>query len=93
MEVSCSAAYNHINTYVHPQATIVDGSGFEERYFMVGVKDRANSLGNTVIDLPENVEQNMMWITLMDSHSLAGKLPSRRKTSFTDECSLEQGYF
>lgn len=71
MEVSCSAAFNHINTYVHPQATIVDGSGAEELYFMAGVHDRANSLGSPIVEVPADVEQNLMWITLLDSHSLA----------------------
>lgn len=74
MEVSCSAAYNHINTYVHPQATILDGSGLEEAYFLSGLKKRASTLGNTLIDLPENAEQSLMWITLLDSASLAGQL-------------------
>lgn len=71
MEVSCSAAYNHINTYVHPQVAIVDGSGAEEQYFMAGVYDRANSLGGTIVALPHDAEQNLMWITLLDSRSLA----------------------
>jgi hypothetical protein len=73
MEVSCSAGFNHINTFVHPQATFIDASGAEEQFLAKGLKDRANSLGRTVIDLPENSEQNMMWTTLLDSSSLSGK--------------------
>ena len=73
MEVSCSAAFNHINTFVHPQATFVDGSGLEELYFMKGVNERADHLGRTIIELPENTEKSLMWITLLDSASLAGK--------------------
>lgn len=72
MEVSCAAAFNHITTFVHPQATLIDGSGEEELYFWKGVKDRAEILGRTVIEVPDNVEQSLMWITLLDSASLSG---------------------
>lgn len=73
MEVSCSAGFNHINNFVHPQATFIDASGEEELFFLKGLKDRANSLGRTVIELPETAEQTMMWTTLLDSASLSGK--------------------
>jgi len=72
MEVSCSAAFNHINTFIHPQATLIDGSGLEEEYFLKGVNDRAASLEKTIIQLPERTE-SLMWITLLDSNSLACK--------------------
>ena len=72
MEVSCAAAFNHINTFVHPQATFIDASG-EEEIFMKGLEKRANTLGRTVIELPENAEQTLMWTTLLDSSSLSCK--------------------
>ncbi len=72
MEVSSAAAFNHINTFVHPQATFVDASGEEEVWFSNGLKQRAVTLGRTVIGLPENAEQTLMWITLLDSTSLSG---------------------
>lgn len=74
MEVSASAAFNHINTFVHPQATIIDGSGDEELWFSKGVTDRAITLGRTIIELPSNAEQNLMWLTHLDSASLSGGL-------------------
>lgn len=73
MEVSSSAGFNHINTFVHPQATFIDGSGEEELFFLKGLKGRASSLGRTVIELPGNAEQNLMWTTLLDSASLSGE--------------------
>jgi hypothetical protein len=72
MEVSSSAALNHINSYVHPQATFMDGSGEEELFFLRGVKDRAVRIGLTIIELPENAEKSLMWITLLNSASLKG---------------------
>ncbi|KUJ16182.1 uncharacterized protein LY89DRAFT_617231 [Mollisia scopiformis] len=71
MEVSSAAAFKHINDFVNPQATFVDSSGDEETWFSKGLKQRAGSLGRTVIELPENAEQNLMWITLLDSSSLS----------------------
>lgn len=72
MEVSSSAGFNHVNTFVHPQATLIDGSGDEEIFFLRGLRNRASNLGRTVIELPENAEQNLMWTTLLDSASLSG---------------------
>ncbi|TVY67464.1 hypothetical protein LSUE1_G007397, partial [Lachnellula suecica] len=71
MEVSTSAGFNHINNFVHPQATLIDGSGDEELFFEKGLKTRAAALGRTVIELPENSEQYLMWVTLLDSASLS----------------------
>lgn len=73
MEVSSAAAFKHINDFVHPQATFIDTSGEEEVWFLRGVKQRATTLGRTIIELPENSEQNLMWITMLDSSSLGGK--------------------
>jgi hypothetical protein len=73
MEVSCAAGFGHINTFIHPQATFVDGSGQEEVYFLSGLHERANALARTVIEVPDNSERNLMWITLLDSVSLSGK--------------------
>ena len=73
MEVSCSAAFGHINTFVNPQATFIDGSGEEELFFLKGMKSRARAVGRTVIELPDNAEQTLMWTTRLDSASLSGK--------------------
>ena len=74
MTVSASAGFNHINTFIHPQATVIDGSGEEDDFFMKGLKKRATLLGRTIIELPDNAEQTMLWITMLDSASLNGKI-------------------
>lgn len=73
MEVSVSAAFNHINTFVHPQATFIDASGDEEMWAMKAIQERASTLGRTIIEVPANAEQNLMWLTMLDSASLSGK--------------------
>lgn len=74
MEVSSSAAISHIDNYMHPQAIIVDGSKTEEEFHLRGVRQKAASLSKTVIELPENSEQTLQWITKLDAASLSGKL-------------------
>ncbi|KFY33676.1 hypothetical protein V494_07419 [Pseudogymnoascus sp. VKM F-4513 (FW-928)] len=59
MEVSSAAALGHINNYMHPRAVIVDNSGTEEEYFLVGIRERSVELGRTLIELPYNAEQSM----------------------------------
>ncbi|KAL2070446.1 hypothetical protein VTL71DRAFT_13472 [Oculimacula yallundae] len=71
MEVSSAAAFGHINTFIHPQATLIDGSGEEEVWFSRGLNHRAIMLGRTVIELPDNAEKNLMWLNLLDSASLS----------------------
>lgn len=78
MEVSSIAALGHINKYMHPQAVIVDNSGTEEEYFLTGIRDRSIELGRTLIELPDNAEQSLMWLTRLDSSSLNGKSPKTR---------------
>jgi hypothetical protein len=73
MEISCSAAFSHINTYIQPQATFIDVSKEEELFFIAGVKERADSLGRTIVEMPKDSEDKLMWTTLLDSASLSGK--------------------
>jgi hypothetical protein len=74
MEVSCSAGLKHINDFVHPQAVIIDGSGDEDDFLISGFRSRTNALQRTLIELPADVEQNLMWITQLDSAALSGQL-------------------
>ncbi|KAL3419785.1 hypothetical protein PVAG01_08283 [Phlyctema vagabunda] len=71
MAVSTSAALSHINNFMHPQVILVDGSGEEEAYFLKGIRERAGLTGTPIIDLPDNTEQSLLWITDLDSASLS----------------------
>ena len=70
MEVSCSAALGHINSYMSPQAVIIDNSGHEDVFFLKALREKAPTLGQTLIELPSNAEQSLRWITKLDSSSL-----------------------
>lgn len=64
---------DHINTYMHPQAIIVDASEQEERFFRRGVRAQAKASGNTLIELPVDSAKDLMWLTKLDSASVHSK--------------------
>ncbi|KAI0999763.1 hypothetical protein K3495_g8433 [Podosphaera aphanis] len=70
MQVSVSAAFKHINTLMNPQATLIDASETEELWFLEGIRSQALDLSRTVIEIPKDAEENMRWITVLDSSSL-----------------------
>lgn len=74
MEVSVKAGVGHIDRFVTPQALIIDYQGREDAYFISAIRSKALSMGKSLIELPADAEKNMMWITRLDSGSLAGKV-------------------
>ncbi|KAK3948451.1 hypothetical protein QBC32DRAFT_381371 [Pseudoneurospora amorphoporcata] len=66
-----SRAFHHIQTYMHPQAVLVDASGEEEEYFLVAARAQASEEGFPVIELPEGAQKRLGWMTKLDSASLA----------------------
>lgn len=92
MEVSCSAGFNHINAFVHPQAVLIDASGDEDDFLLSAFRTRANVLDRTLIELPKNIEQNLMWIVQLDSAALSGKYISEEGNCFrlANKYSLDQ---
>lgn len=72
MKISASAALGHIHAFLHPQAVIVDNSGIEDIFLLEGFKTTSAMLGVTLIELPKDAAQNLMWLTKLDSWSLSG---------------------
>ncbi|SZF03408.1 unnamed protein product [Blumeria hordei] len=70
MQASVSAAFKKINGFINPHATLVDGSGIEETWFLKSLKSTALDLSKTIIELPQNTEENLRWILQLDSRSL-----------------------
>ncbi|KAI4602425.1 hypothetical protein KJ359_009668 [Pestalotiopsis sp. 9143b] len=69
LEYAVFRAYHHIFMWMHPQAIIVDGSGWEEYFFTGGTSKHVKAMGATLIELPYSA-QNLMWMTRLDSRSL-----------------------
>lgn len=71
MEVSVEASMEHIQTFVHPQVIIIDNPSREDTFFVTTLRSKAMDIGKSIIELPSDATENMMWITRLDSGSLA----------------------
>lgn len=63
---------DHINTYMHPQAILVDSTGDEEEYFLRGMRDQVKTTKAALIELPAKPGSRLSWMTKLDSSALAG---------------------
>jgi hypothetical protein len=64
---------DHINTYMHPQALIVDDLSKEESFFARHISEGAKAMHINRIEIPHGEIKQLAWITKLDSSSLAGK--------------------
>ncbi|POR35925.1 Uncharacterized protein TPAR_03878 [Tolypocladium paradoxum] len=71
MVVAVARALYHINTYMHPQAILVDSTGAEEKYFLRGMRDQVKTTKAALIELPERAGSRLSWMTKLDSSALA----------------------
>ena len=69
-----------MNSYMHPQALLVDGTAAEEHWFLAGIRDQIKSLRTTLIEFPDRPSTRLGWVTKLDSAALAGKLPCAAST-------------
>jgi hypothetical protein len=72
MEVSVTASMEHIYTFVHPQVIIIDDPSREDMFFVSALRSKAMDIGRGIIELPPDALETMMWLTRLDSGSLAG---------------------
>ena len=71
MEVSVAASLVHVDNFIEPQVIIVDGSGQEDSFFINSIRRKTHDMSKTLIELPADVTENMMWITRLDAGSLS----------------------
>ena len=86
MEVSVTAGIGHIHRFIIPQAIIIDNSQREDAFFVNSIKSKVTELATSLIELPSSAVESMMWISRLDSGSLAGKcwsFPNHRVVSDT----------
>lgn len=72
MKISVEASMEHIQTFIHPQVVIIDSPSREDTFFVTTLRSKAMDIGKSIIELPSDATENMMWITRLDSGSLAG---------------------
>lgn len=73
MEVSVTASLGHLHTFIQPQIIITDHASREDRFFIKSIRSKAIEIGRSVIELPPDASENLMWFTRLDSGSLAGE--------------------
>ena len=73
MEISVTAALEHIHGLMHPQVYIVDQASNEEAFFTDIVRIKGHETQKPVIELPTDALQRMMWLTRLDYGSLQGR--------------------
>ena len=69
------ASMDHIQSFVHPQVIIIDSPHREDTFFITTLRSKVRDIGKSLIELPSDATENMMWITRLDSGSLAGMFP------------------
>lgn len=84
MEVSVAAALGHIQTYLEPQVIITGHASREDGFFTKAVRAKALEIGKSLIELPLDAIENLMWVTRLDSGSLAGKMAHSSATKPSD---------
>jgi len=70
-EISVAGAMKHVNDFMHPQAIIMDDSAVEDAYFTRAMRGRASEMNLPLIEIPSRQYEEYMWITKLDSTSLA----------------------
>lgn len=76
-ELSVMAAMSHINSFLHPQAAIVDDAASEDGFFVRGIHAKTEALRMPLIQIPRDRLDSMMWLTRLDAGSLRSwNLPS-----------------
>ncbi|KAK4214826.1 hypothetical protein QBC37DRAFT_141170 [Rhypophila decipiens] len=61
----------HINSYMHPQVVLIDGSETEESYFLDAMRAQSSEIPFNLIELPNNGLKRLNWISKLDSSALS----------------------
>lgn len=71
LQFSVAGAMRHINEFMHPQAIITDDSSVEDEPFTRAVRAKGKEYRHPVIEIPEGAYEDFLWLTRLDSGSLA----------------------
>ncbi|EOA87071.1 uncharacterized protein SETTUDRAFT_89589 [Exserohilum turcica Et28A] len=69
-ESAVKGAMAHINSFLHPQAAIIDDSSSENAFFVRGMTSKTDALQMALIQVPKDKLQDLTWVTRLDSASL-----------------------
>ncbi|KAJ4352282.1 uncharacterized protein N0V89_007630 [Didymosphaeria variabile] len=69
-EQSVMAAMTHINSFLHPQAAIIDDALSEDGFLVRGIRAKTEALHMPLIEIPRDRLDSMMWMSRLDAGSL-----------------------
>lgn len=69
-EIGANFAFKNINEFMHPQALITDQLDRENAFFQHSVRKTIKDQGHPLIQIPEDGDEAIMWMTRLDSESL-----------------------
>ncbi|KAI9171109.1 hypothetical protein HJFPF1_00589 [Paramyrothecium foliicola] len=70
MALASARALYHINSYMHPQAILLDSTSTEEVYFLAGFRDQVRSTKAALIELPDRPATRLSWLKKLDASAL-----------------------
>lgn len=70
-ETAIVGAIRHTNNLMHPQVIITDDSVDEDAFFVKAIRAQGKELDRPVIEIPSGKYEDFLWITYLDSSSLA----------------------
>ncbi|KAK2590473.1 hypothetical protein QQS21_011846 [Conoideocrella luteorostrata] len=71
ISLAITKAFLYINTYIHPQAILIDSTKDEEDYFLHPARDQISATEAALIELPERPNTSLSWISKLDSAALS----------------------
>ncbi|KAF2626762.1 hypothetical protein BU25DRAFT_411296 [Macroventuria anomochaeta] len=69
-ELSVQSALTHIQSFLHPQVAIMDDALSEDAFFVKGIRNKTETLGMPLIEVPRDKWEDYMWMTRLDAGSL-----------------------
>jgi hypothetical protein len=69
-ESAVVGAISHVQSFLHPQAVIMDDSLSEDVFFVRGMRNKTEALHIPLIEVPKNKWDDFMWLTRLDAGSL-----------------------
>ena len=63
-------AMQHISSFLHPQAAIIDDSVSEDQFFVRGMRTKTGVLKMPLIEVPKDRLEDFAWVSRLDAGSL-----------------------
>ena len=65
-----TGAMSHINSFLHPQAVVIDDSLSEDAFFVRGMRSKTSALKMPLVEVPKDRLEDFAWVSRLDAGSL-----------------------